>query len=60
MLSKVQPSLEAAMPLAGPTEPVRIQDALVKSDGNKSRAAQLLGISRQTLYKKLRVLGLSM
>jgi two-component system response regulator HydG len=30
-----------------------IKDALVKSDGNKSKAAKMLGISRKALYKRL-------
>ena len=33
--------------------------ALEKSKGQKSAAAKLLGISRSTLYEKLRELGLS-
>jgi two-component system response regulator HydG len=30
-----------------------IVNALLKSKGNKSHAAQMLGISRKSLYKKL-------
>jgi DNA-binding NtrC family response regulator len=36
----------------------RIHDALTRCKGNRSRAAKELGISRVTLYKKLRFYGL--
>lgn len=36
-----------------------IQDALTASNGNKLKAAQALGLSRQGLFKKLKKLGLS-
>lgn len=36
-----------------------IEDAMRKCDGNVSRAAQLLGITRQTLYRRLKKYGIA-
>ncbi|MCB0287775.1 MAG: helix-turn-helix domain-containing protein, partial [Calditrichaeota bacterium] len=33
--------------------PEIIEDALRKTGGNKAKAARLLGISRQTVYRKI-------
>jgi two-component system response regulator AtoC len=35
-----------------------VQEALEAARGNRSKAARLLGISRQTLYNKLKEYGL--
>ena len=39
-------------------EKQRIQEALIRTDGNKSQAAKLLGIARSTLDTKLKKYGL--
>ena len=50
----------AAAPLAdvGPPEARRIRDALARTGGNRDRAARLLGMSRVTLWRRMRALGL--
>ena len=44
--------------LQGATEKYAIESALAAAGGNKSRAARALGISRNTLYLKIKALGL--
>ncbi|MDQ4116359.1 MAG: hypothetical protein M3235_05280, partial [Actinomycetota bacterium] len=36
-----------------------VAEALRDADGNRSRAAQSLGIGRNTLYRKMREFGIS-
>lgn len=40
------------------TERRRILEALRRTDGNKAKAARLLGMGRTTLYRKMKVLGI--
>ena len=48
--------LKASMPLRnGEMEKQHIMEALRQTGNNKSRAAQLLGIDRKTLYNKLKL-----
>ena len=53
--ARVSPS--GAMPLAA-MEKLAITDALREANGNKSRAAELLGVSRMQLYTRLKRFGL--
>jgi transcriptional regulator of acetoin/glycerol metabolism len=48
---------ERAVP-AAPDARQQLIDALAKTGGNRTAAARLLGISRPTLYARLRALGL--
>jgi len=52
----------AAAPSAAPgegPEARRIRDALIRTSGNRDRAAKLLGLSRVTLWRRIRDLGLT-
>lgn len=49
-----RPALEVALRSLAEIELDHIQRVLRRVDGNKKRAAQILGISRETLYKKLK------
>jgi DNA-binding NtrC family response regulator len=54
------PSLEPALPPrpTRPNERLRLMSALVAADGNRTMAAQSLGIARSTLYERLRKYGI--
>ncbi len=43
---------------AGTTQFDEIIDALTKTDWNKAKAARLLGVSRQTIYRKMKALNI--
>ena len=45
-------------PEHGPAELQRIRHALTRTGGNRDRAAKLLGLSRVTLWRRMRALGL--
>jgi len=51
-------STSPSSPSLNPAEEIRIRGALQQAHGNKTEAAKLLGISRVTLWKKLKGLDL--
>jgi len=53
------PVERAAAPGDEPAEAVRVRDALAKAAGHRGKAAALLGMSRVTLWRRMRALGLS-
>jgi DNA-binding protein Fis len=42
------------------TEKTLIQHILIKTEGNKLKAAKILGINRNTLHSKIKKLGISL
>jgi transcriptional regulator of acetoin/glycerol metabolism len=57
-----RPSLKTPSPSTSSSldsaEEIRIREALQQAHGNKTEAAKLLGVSRVTLWKKLKFLNL--
>jgi transcriptional regulator of acetoin/glycerol metabolism len=55
-------SHDAAVPVraAAPDERAAILAAYERAGGNKSRLAELLGVSRKTLYARLKRLGIAL
>jgi transcriptional regulator of acetoin/glycerol metabolism len=51
-------SRESASESLADTETEQIRRVLAATNGNKSRAAKILGIERKTLYRKLERMGL--
>ena len=51
-------SRESASETLADTEAEQIRRVLAATNGNKSRAAKILGIERKTLYRKLEKMGL--
>jgi transcriptional regulator of acetoin/glycerol metabolism len=51
-------SRESSSETLADTEADQIRRVLAATNGNKSRAAKILGIERKTLYRKLEKMGL--
>jgi len=57
-LAEVMVAAERPTDDGGSPEARRIRDALGRTGGNRDRAAKLLGLSRVTLWRRMRALGL--
>jgi len=45
-------------PVSPESDKAHILDIIAQTDGNKAKAARLLGIDRSTLYRKMKAYGL--
>ncbi len=55
------PAINTQVPAPSPEEPaeaLRIRQALAHADGSRERAAQVLGVSRVTLWRRMKALGM--
>jgi transcriptional regulator with PAS, ATPase and Fis domain len=53
-----EPLAPPAAPVTGSPEVQRIQRALARAGGNRTKAAKILGVSRVTLWRQMRELGI--
>ena len=59
-VADLPPEVTAGAPESRPTsEPDRIRAALREAGGNRKKAAKILGLSRATLYRRLKQLGIA-
>ena len=58
MTENVTPGLTGGLPRSGAEEERLVREAMERAGGNISAAAKLLGVSRPTLYAKLKKYGL--
>jgi transcriptional regulator of acetoin/glycerol metabolism len=52
------PAASGAPPVSRESEKAHLLGIIAQTDGNKAKAARLLGIDRSTLYRKMRAYGL--